>query len=87
MDPLKTLSDARRSVTDQEKATKAIAKGQQEAASRSGYARSPGFDPEPRAHRTYQPETTRVPLDPSPPLDLSKAGTPKTKKTSFGINE
>jgi hypothetical protein len=83
--PFDKINDARKAVTDAQAGARQIAKAQEAAAKGAGYARSPGFDPAPRALQKYKPESER--LAPSAPLDLSKAGKPKTTKRSFGVNQ
>jgi hypothetical protein len=80
--PYDKVTDARRGVQDEQSRAREIADEQMR---RVGYKRSPGFDPAPRARTPHVAEAERLP--PSPPLDLSKAGDPKTKRRSFGVNQ
>lgn len=81
----RNIIDARAIATAEQARAKQIAAEQEQKA---GYRRSAGFDPMPRARAPFVPEAMRpAPLAPSAPLDLSKAGAPKTKRTRFGVNE
>lgn len=83
--PYETIEKARKGIRHEQEAARLIAEEQMK---KTGFSRAAGFDPAPRARNPYRPEAER-PSEPykSEPLDLSKAGEPKTKKRSFGINE
>jgi hypothetical protein len=83
--PFDKITDARKAAQHESQSARQIADAQMQKA---GFTRSAGFEPSARARNPYQAEADRpAPLEPSAPLDLSKAGEPKTKRRSFGVGE
>jgi hypothetical protein len=81
--PFDKITDARKAAQHESQSARQIADAQMQ---KSGFTRSAGFEPSARARNPYQAEADR-PLEKSAPLDLSKAGEPKTKRRSFGVGE
>lgn len=81
-----TIEQARKTQAAEQQRAREIADEQMKKA---GFTRTPGFTPQPRAAHPYQPEAERpsAPLEPSPPLDLSKAGEARTKRRVFGVGQ
>lgn len=82
--PFDRDSDARQDIKNQQQQAKQIADAQMQ---KTGFSRTPGFTPAPRAQHPYQPEAERPqPLAPSGPVQFDESKQNTTRR-SFGVNQ